>query len=398
MHGGGGRLAVVDRRDLAACGADDHEPAAAEAARERLDDAEHGRSDDRGVDGVRPVTQRLDGRLRGEQVDRGGRASGPLGGRCLLRLRLRDAGRRKRQQPHDDEQNDGRADPGTWHRHSPRLSTSGSPDRNACRLRRAQVMPVNVISWTRWPLEIGEMHESRSRRTDRMHSHPAALEGVTLHQSPRFRSARQGFVTAARVGLCRPMETSANTTHASQPNLDEIRSCTAIMRRDETRVRGFPWTRSPSGSSSDHRPPIAHPRSGPHSPSPPPRKWKRSVASYSRLRQARAGSRGRRARVLSAARASVRRSLFRITVPGSRRWKPCFAKDWASRGSRGRRAADASFCRRSRSPQLERDEVHLCDLVRACDQRVRRSRRRGIAIGARAVGAGGSRDSRQCTR
>ena len=81
---------MVDRRDLAACGADDHEPAAAEAARERLDDAEHGRSDDRGVDGVRPVTQRLDGRLRGEQVDRGGRASGPLGGRCLLRLRLRD--------------------------------------------------------------------------------------------------------------------------------------------------------------------------------------------------------------------------------------------------------------------------------------------------------------------
>ena len=99
MHGGGGRLAVVDRRDLAARRADDHEPAAADAAREGLDDAEHGRRDDRGVDGVRPVTQRLDGRLRGEQVDRGGCASGPFGGRCLLRRRLRDAGRRKRQQP-----------------------------------------------------------------------------------------------------------------------------------------------------------------------------------------------------------------------------------------------------------------------------------------------------------
>ena len=61
------------------------------------------------------------------------------GGGCLLRLRLRDAGRRKRQQHHDDGQNDGRADPGTWHRHSPSIvDLLGGPivTRAACAAHR----------------------------------------------------------------------------------------------------------------------------------------------------------------------------------------------------------------------------------------------------------------------
>ena len=78
-------LAPVDRRHLAVTRADDHEPAAADAGRERLGDAEHARRGDGGVDGVAALAQHVDRGVGGEDVDRGGRALRADRGRLLDR-------------------------------------------------------------------------------------------------------------------------------------------------------------------------------------------------------------------------------------------------------------------------------------------------------------------------
>ena len=84
IHVGRRRLARVDGVDPAVLGVvDDHEAAAADAARERLGDAEHAGRRDRGVDRVAAGAEDVDRRLRGERVDRGGGAAGADRGRCL---------------------------------------------------------------------------------------------------------------------------------------------------------------------------------------------------------------------------------------------------------------------------------------------------------------------------
>ena len=89
-HRGRCRLAPVDRRHLAVARAvDDHEAAAADAARERLGDAEDAGRGDRSVDGVAAAPQRVDGGLRRERVDGRGRASRSDRGRRPMRAGVR---------------------------------------------------------------------------------------------------------------------------------------------------------------------------------------------------------------------------------------------------------------------------------------------------------------------
>ena len=78
------RLARVDRVDLAvARGVDGQEAAAPDAARIRLDDAEHAGRGDRGVDGVAASAQDVDRGLRGLRIDGRGTAAGADGRRLL---------------------------------------------------------------------------------------------------------------------------------------------------------------------------------------------------------------------------------------------------------------------------------------------------------------------------
>ena len=77
-------LAMVERRDPLLRGVvGDHEAAAADAAGERLGDAEHGRRRDRRVGRVAAAAQRVDRGLRREPVDgRGGAAVAGRGRRA----------------------------------------------------------------------------------------------------------------------------------------------------------------------------------------------------------------------------------------------------------------------------------------------------------------------------
>ena len=82
MHRHRRRLPSVDRRDPAAGGADDHEAAAADSARERLGDAQDGRRRDRGVHGVPAAAEDADRGLGRELLHRRGSAAGTdCGGR-----------------------------------------------------------------------------------------------------------------------------------------------------------------------------------------------------------------------------------------------------------------------------------------------------------------------------
>jgi hypothetical protein len=105
-HRLGRRLASVDRRDLAVRGADDHEAPAAQAARERLGHAEHGRRRDGRVDGVAAVFQRVDGRLGRERLDARGGAT--CARRCRRAGRCHGCGcRNTEEQRNDEKQKDG---------------------------------------------------------------------------------------------------------------------------------------------------------------------------------------------------------------------------------------------------------------------------------------------------
>ena len=87
-------LAPVDRRRPCPRGADDHEAAAADAARERLGHAEDARGGDRRVDGVAAGLQRVDRGLRRERLDARGGAARPDRRRRTVRrdgCRRRDA-------------------------------------------------------------------------------------------------------------------------------------------------------------------------------------------------------------------------------------------------------------------------------------------------------------------
>ena len=81
---------------------DDHEAAAADAARERLDHAEHAGRRDRGVDGVAAGAEGVDRRLGGERVDRRGGAAAADRGRGRRRgWNLRPRGERGDQHHQD---------------------------------------------------------------------------------------------------------------------------------------------------------------------------------------------------------------------------------------------------------------------------------------------------------
>ena len=145
-------------------------------------------------------------------------------------------------------------------------------------------------------------------------------------------------------------ETVLNGDHAKRRNARQRISVDAESERLELRST----------------PPIAHPLSDPRSHSPPRRKSRRSGASYSRLRQARADSRGRHAHVPSAGKARQE-----ISVPdhGAR----IKAVETLLREGLGR-VGEARSPNRGCQPlsprsglELERDEVHLRDLVRAGD-------------------------------
>ena len=86
-HRRGRGLAAVDRRDLPVLGADDHEPAAADARRERLGHAQHAGRRDRRIDRVAALAQHVDRGLRGQQVDRRRGPTAADRGRDLLRRR-----------------------------------------------------------------------------------------------------------------------------------------------------------------------------------------------------------------------------------------------------------------------------------------------------------------------
>ena len=106
-------------------------------------------------------------------------------------------------------------------------------------------------------------------------------------------------------------------------------------------MRALSRVHSPGMLRSQHTAPVARQRSGPHSHSPPQRKWRRSVVSCSRQRPTRAGSHGRR----GLARRSHERlpksheGSFRSDIDLTRRQKP-FAR-------RGFRATSDVACRRS---------------------------------------------------
>jgi hypothetical protein len=108
-------LAVVNRRDPAVRRPDDHEAAPADAARERLGNAQHGRSHDRSVDRIRAVTQRLDGGLAGEHLNGCHRAASPGRGRWPTRCRLRRTAGSDDQQRSQSDQGEEQIEPGTSH-------------------------------------------------------------------------------------------------------------------------------------------------------------------------------------------------------------------------------------------------------------------------------------------
>jgi hypothetical protein len=116
------------------------------------------------------------------------------------------------------------------------------------------------------------------------------------------------------------------------------------------------WPR-PNRSSSRQARWLVHRRSGPHLRSRPPRRSKRSVASCLRLQPTRRESPGRLAVAPSAARASVRRSPCRITAPGSRPSKRCFARDSGELARPRSLSRGCSLSGRDRRSELERDEV-----------------------------------------
>jgi len=107
-HRGRCAFAAVDRGHPAVARAvEDHEAASADPARERLGDAEDGGCDHRCVDGVATASQRVDGRLRREHVDRGRRASRSDRGRRAVQARIRQGADLGGERRHPGDEQDG---------------------------------------------------------------------------------------------------------------------------------------------------------------------------------------------------------------------------------------------------------------------------------------------------
>ena len=149
-----GRIAAgaFSRRSIVvtspSAGADDHEAAAADPAGERLGDPEHAGGHDRGVDGVGPVTQRLDRGRGGEHVDGRGRPAGADRRRRLdRRWRLRRRRRRNGQGDCERRQREEQAYPGTVH----------------------DILPLRIPAWrgpTQLRHDLNTPAITRSRRSD----------------------------------------------------------------------------------------------------------------------------------------------------------------------------------------------------------------------------------------